>query len=207
MTTPDDSDRRPLAVRGAGWAQSIARAIAGLGITPNQISVISIVFAALGAAALLAGGWYLIAAAACIQGRLLCNLFDGMVAVEHNKATPLGPVYNEFPDRIADSLLLVAAGYAGQMPELGWLAALAAALTAYVRVYGAACGLGHDFRGPMAKQHRMAVLTVACVAAPFLPYHADIMMGAIGIIAALSLVTCITRTLALCRQLQQKGTP
>lgn len=207
MTNLDDSDRRPLTVRNAGWAQRIARAIAGMGISPNQISVLSVVFAALGAGALLAGGWYLVVAALCIQGRLLCNLFDGMVAVEHNKATPLGPVYNEFPDRIADSLLLVAAGYACAMPELGWLAALAAALTAYVRVYGAACGLGHDFRGPMAKQHRMAVLTVACIATPLLPFGVLTLQVAMAIIGVLSLITCITRTLALCRQLRQKGTP
>lgn len=204
MTKPEESDRRPINVRGSGWAQELARSLAGMGITPNQISVLSIVFAALGAGALVIGGWYLIAAALCIQGRLLCNLFDGMVAVEHDKATALGPVYNEFPDRIADSLLLVAAGYAAAMPELGWLAALAAALTAYVRVYGAACGLGHDFRGPMAKQHRMAVLTVACLATPVLPFGLVPLLAGMGIIAALSLVTCVTRTLALCRQLQHK---
>lgn len=207
MTHSDDSDRRPLTVRNAGWAQCIARAIAGMGISPNQISVLSVVFAALGAGALLAGGWFLIAAALCIQGRLLCNLFDGMVAVEHNKATALGPVYNEFPDRVADSLLLVGAGYACAMPELGWLAALGAALTAYVRVYGAACGLGHDFRGPMAKQHRMAVLTAACVATPLLPFGVVTLQVALAIIGVLSLVTCGTRTLALCRQLRQKGSP
>jgi phosphatidylglycerophosphate synthase len=204
MTHPEESDRRPITVRGAGWAQGLARALAGIGITPNQISVLSIVFAALGAGALLRGGWYLIGAALCIQGRLLCNLFDGMVAVEHNKATALGPVYNEFPDRIADSLLLVAGGYAAGLPELGWLAALAAALTAYVRVYGASCGLGHDFRGPMAKQHRMAVLTLACIATPLLPFALKPMAIAMLVIAVLSLVTCVTRTLALCRQLQQK---
>ncbi|WP_229413820.1 CDP-alcohol phosphatidyltransferase family protein [Massilia violaceinigra] len=186
-------------------------------MSPNQISVFSIVFAALGAAALIRGGLfmqhsapYLVAAALCIQGRLLCNLFDGMVAVEYNKATPLGPVFNEFPDRIADSLLLVAAGYAAADPVLGWLAALAAALTAYVRVYGASCGLGHDFRGPMAKQHRMAVLTVACLVAaavPVLPLGYATMGVAMAIIALLSLVTCVTRTLALCRQLEQKARP
>lgn len=204
MTHPDESDRRPITVRGAGWARALARSLAGMGVTPNQISVLSIVFAAVGAWALYAGGWYLIAAALCIQGRLLCNLFDGMVAVEHNKATALGPVYNEFPDRIADSLLLVAAGYAAANPELGWLAALAAALTAYVRVYGASCGLKHDFRGPMAKQHRMAVLTIACIATPLLPFGVQPLLIAMCVIAALSLVTCVTRTLALCRQLQQK---
>lgn len=204
MTPAEESDRRPITVRGSGWARALARRLAAAGITPNQISVLSIVFAALGAAALVKGGWYLIAAALCIQGRLLCNLFDGMVAVEHNKATALGPVYNEFPDRIADSLLLVAAGYGAAVPELGWLAALAAALTAYVRVYGAACGLGHDFRGPMAKQHRMAVLTLACVATPFLPFGLAPLAVAVGVIAALSLLTCITRTLALCRQLRDR---
>jgi phosphatidylglycerophosphate synthase len=204
MTQPEEADRRPINVRGSGWAQGLARSLAGMGITPNQISVLSIGFAALGAWFLWLGGWYLLAAALCIQGRLLCNLFDGMVAVEHNKATALGPVYNEFPDRIADSLLLVAAGYACAMPELGWLAALAAALTAYVRVYGASCGLGHDFRGPMAKQHRMAVLTLACIATPLLPFGLKPLLIAMAVIGALSLVTCVTRTLALCRQLQQK---
>ncbi len=204
MTQPEDLDRRPITVRGSGWAQGLARSLAGMGITPNQISVLSIVFAALGAWLLYLGGWHLISAAFCIQGRLLCNLFDGMVAVEHNKATALGPVYNEFPDRIADSLLLVAGGYACAIPELGWLAALAAALTAYVRVYGASCGLGHDFRGPMAKQHRMALLTVACIATPLLPFGLKPLAIAMGVIAVGSLITCVTRTLALCRQLQQK---
>ena len=207
MTQPEEADRRPINVRGSGWAQGLARSLAGMGITPNQISVLSIGFAGLGAWFLYLGGWHLISAALCIQGRLLCNLFDGMVAVEHNKATALGAVFNEFPDRIADSLLLVAAGYACAWPQLGWLAALAAALTAYVRVYGAACGLGHDFRGPMAKQHRMAVLTIACVATPLLPFGVKPLAIAMGVIAALSLVTCVTRTLALCRQLQQKDTP
>ena len=207
MTSSSESDRRPLKVRGNLLVQRIARALAQLGITPNQISVASVVFAALGAASLLAGGWTLIAAAACIQLRLLCNLFDGMVAVEHGKATALGAVYNEFPDRIADSLLLVAAGYAVAMPSLGWLAALAAALTAYVRVFGAACGLGHDFRGPMAKQQRMAVLTACCVAAPFLPFGTHTLLAGLALIAALSLVTCVTRTRHLCAQLKRRNAP
>jgi phosphatidylglycerophosphate synthase len=184
----------------------VAKSLAGVGVTPNQISIVSVVFAAAGAAGLLAGGWFLLLAAACIQGRLLCNLFDGMVAVEHDKATPLGVVYNEFPDRIADSLLLIAAGYAAGMPVFGWLSALAAALTAYVRVFGASCGLGHDFRGPMAKQHRMAVLTITCIATPLLPFGMSVMITGLILIAALSLATCVTRTIWLCEQLKKSST-
>lgn len=205
MTTSTDGDRRPLKVRGARWSQQFARQLAASGITPNQISVASIFFAIAGAAGLLAGGWYLLLAAACIQGRLLCNLFDGMVAVEHNKATPLGAVYNEFPDRIADSILLIAAGYAMDAPALGWAAALIAVLTAYVRVFGASCGLGHDFRGPMAKQHRMALLTLACIVTPVLPYGAWPLLMSLVVIVALSALTCVTRTLALCNALKQRG--
>ena len=207
MTSSSESDRRPLKVRGSLLFQRTARTLAQRGFTPNQISVASVVFAVLGAASLLAGGWYLIAAAACIQLRLLCNLFDGMVAVEHGKATALGAVYNEFPDRIADSLLLVATGYAVAMPSLGWLAALAAALTAYVRVFGASCGLGHDFRGPMAKQQRMAVLTACCIATPLLPFGTHTLLAGLALIAALSLVTCVTRTRHLYMQLKKGSAP
>src|SRR5690606_16009298 len=44
---------------------------------------------------------------------------------------------------------------------LAWLCALVAVLTAYVRVLGVSMGCPADFRGPMAKQHRMALLTVS----------------------------------------------
>ena len=55
----------------------------------------------------------------CVQLRLLCNLLDGMVAVEGGRSSPVGALYNEVPDRVADSLLLVALGYAVGIPWLG----------------------------------------------------------------------------------------
>ena len=82
-----------------------------------------------------------------------------------------GEIYNDLPDRISDGILLVAAGYAAPWPifgpALGWSAALLAIITAYVRVLGGSSGLTQDFCGPMAKPHRMAVLTAACVFATF----------------------------------------
>jgi phosphatidylglycerophosphate synthase len=196
------AERRPIAVRSTRWAAALAVALARSGVTPNQISVASIVFAALGALAMLDGSPFgLVSAAVAIQLRLLCNLFDGMVAVEGGKASVLGVLYNEFPDRIADSILLVAAGYASGLPDWGWSAALFAALTAYVRTSGAALGNGHDFRGPMAKPHRMAVLTAACLlqAVPASPTWA---LGVGVVIISLgAALTCVTRTLALARAL------
>jgi phosphatidylglycerophosphate synthase len=203
------ADRRPLASRDTRWARRIAAALARSSITPNQISTASIVFAALGAAALVdARPLALIGAAIAVQLRLLCNLVDGMVAIEGGKQSPVGALYNEFPDRIADSLLLVALGYAAGMPWLGWLAALLAALTAYVRATGGALGLAQDFRGPMAKPHRMAVLTIACLAAAIeIPWNGTrytLLVAAI-VIAAGSALTCVTRTLALARTLRRRA--
>ncbi|NNC71277.1 MAG: CDP-alcohol phosphatidyltransferase family protein, partial [Sphingomonadaceae bacterium] len=167
---PDDElkNRRPLASRSTGWAAIAARAILAAGLSPNAISVIGIGFAALGAWALVEAPrqpWLYLAAALGIQLRLLCNMLDGMVAVEGGKGSATGPLYNEAPDRIEDTLLLVAAGYACGYEWAGWLAAVFAMFTAYVRALGGSMGFAQDFRGPMAKPHRMAVLTAGCIVA------------------------------------------
>jgi len=205
MQTPD---RRPLASRSSRWAQATAAALARSSITLNQISLASIVFAFAGAFALVrASPGMLLVAAVCVQLRLLCNLLDGMVAIEGGKQSPVGALYNEFPDRIADSLLLIALGYAAEMAWLGWLAALLAALTAYVRATGGALGLAQDFRGPMAKPHRMAVLTIACVIGAaelaWLGTRYALTIAAI-VIAAGSAATCAARTLAIARLLRER---
>ncbi|MDH5834634.1 CDP-alcohol phosphatidyltransferase family protein [Luteimonas kalidii] len=201
-----DASRRPIKARGNALVRRIASALVRSPLTPNAISVLSIAFAAAGAVALLWlppwGAWL---CAVGIQLRLLCNLFDGMVAVEGGQSTPTGALYNEVPDRIADSLLLVALGYGAGMPWAGWAAALLAALTAYIRTLGGALGLAQDFRGPMAKQHRMALMTLACLVAPLEAMFAGsrhALVAAVLVIAAGSLLTCATRLRAVARQLE-----
>jgi phosphatidylglycerophosphate synthase len=207
-------DRRPLKTRSSRWARSLAAYLASTSLSPDRISMLSIVFAAVGATLLLAWAspWSLVACAACIQLRLACNLLDGMVALEGGRKSPVGSLFNEVPDRIADSILIVAAGYAAGSPWLGWCGALLAALTAYIRVLGGSLGLAQDFRGPLAKPHRMALLTLAClVGAAELALrgtHVTLLVCA-ALIAVGSLVTCITRLLAMARALRPRsaGTP
>jgi len=208
--TDTEPNRRPIAARGSAWARALAGMLGRSAVTPNEISVASVAFAAAGAAFL---AWWptwagLLLCAVCIQLRLICNLIDGMVAVEGGRQSPLGKLYNEFPDRVADSLLIVAAGYACGWPWLGWLGALLAALTAYVRVFGGALGFAQDFRGPLAKQQRMAVLTAGCVLGSLETlWHADrfALLAAAIIIAGGALVTCATRTHAIAAQLRAAG--
>jgi len=202
-----DENRRPIKTRSAGWAKRFTDELVKRDISPNQISVISMLFALFGAVTLyidngVAGSILCIVG---IQLRLLCNLFDGMVAIEGGKQSAVGSLYNEFPDRVADSLLIVGLGFAIGQSDLGWFAALAAALTAYVRVFGGSLGLTQSFMGPMAKQHRMAVMTVALllnvVETLYYATHYALLI-ALVIIALGSVATCVTRTLAIARQLK-----
>ena len=169
--------RRVLATRNRSWARTSAAWLAARGVQPNTVSIASIGFAATGAAAFAASAGatapaqtlLLGAAALCIQLRLLCNMLDGMLAVEGGLKTKTGDIFNELPDRVADVLILAGAGYGVQLvdygPALGWAAASLALLTAYIRALSGSLGLPQHFLGPMAKQHRMFVLTVASIAA------------------------------------------
>lgn len=206
MTPTVQPDRRPIASRSTAWAKWLAARLAASAVTPNQISVASMAFAAMGGSLILIGGgpaW--VAAAFCVQGRLLCNLLDGMVAIEGGKSSAVGALYNEFPDRVADTVLLVPLGYAAGLPWIGWAAALLAALTAYVRVFGGALGLAQSFAGMMAKQRRMAALTLGLLAQAVEQFwwgSAYSLTITAAFIAAGSLHTCWSRTAAIARQLE-----
>lgn len=181
---PDHGPRRELKSRNTGWARLLARWLIASSLSPNAISVLSIAFAAGSmtcflyvpeqttplASALL---WF--GAAVGIQFRLLCNLMDGMVAVEGGKASATGPIYNEVPDRVADVLILAGAGYSTrfepgviklfEMLPLGWTCAVLAMGTAYIRLLQGTLTGQQSFMGPMAKQHRMAALTLGALIA------------------------------------------
>src|SRR5438477_11099853 len=99
----DLGNRRPLKSRGSAWARAAAAALARAGAGPDLISALGVVFAALGGALLLGSGLAydglriasMLGAAATIQLRLVSNLLDGMVAVEHGKGSSAGPIWNE----------------------------------------------------------------------------------------------------------------
>jgi phosphatidylglycerophosphate synthase len=211
--------RRPIRARDTAWAATTARALAASGLRPNHISLLSVVFGAIAGGCLLMSGrsssrlapiFLLLGAAAAMQLRLLCNLFDGMVAVEGGFKTKSGEVFNELPDRFSDVFIFVGAGYslpnAGWLVELGWSAALLSVLTAYVRAFGGAAGASQYFCGPMAKQQRMAVMTVACLLAAVLRGLGiwEVIPWALGLVCAGCSVTIWRRTHLIIRELESK---
>ena len=169
-------DRRPVGMRNAQWIIGLAKFLQARGLKPNTVSIASVVFSALAGFSFLATRWtpapiqilLFIAVAILIAIRGLCNLADGLIAVEGGLKSPAGGVFNDLPDRISDLIVCVCAGYAisgnAWGPPLGWAAGSMAILTAYVRVLGSSSGASHFFIGPMAKTHRMSVLVVGALA-------------------------------------------
>ena len=220
QNTEKDISRRPIKSRSAKWSVTLAASLAKAGVSPNFVSSMSVVFALVGGVLLFfapklapfAQLACFIGVAVCVQMRLICNLMDGMIAVEYGKQSKLGAVFNEFPDRLADAIFLVLAGYASQYGqignELGWLAALLAVLTAYIRAFAVSLGLQNDFCGPMAKPHRMFVLTVASLLAAgeaALGMTPNVLFYGLCIIALGTVITCIRRTMHIAVALKNKS--
>lgn len=218
-----ENPRREIKTRDAKWAQNLAKFVATkTNITPNAISVLSVFC---GLISFVAYFMYIVAAYPAkyyfilpiiatigIQARLICNLIDGMVAIEGGKKSAVGGIYNEFPDRLSDTLIIVGAGIAGATwisITLGLVAALFAMFTAYTRVLGGALGVNQYFIGPMAKQHRMALLTIAnivCVAEfAFNGIHFDIYALALIIIIIGSIITVWRRVNHIAEDLREQA--
>jgi phosphatidylglycerophosphate synthase len=212
----DLKNRRPLSSRNTKWASRIANALVARDITPNQISQSSIAAATVAGGAfwatsltsgIFANGCLLVVAALACQLRLLCNLFDGMVAIEAGKSAADGPFWNEFPDRVSDIVIFSGVGFGIGSPALGFAAATMAVLTAYTRELGAGVGLAPNFCGPMAKQHRMALISIAAILAASEPYwlpRGTILDLSLWLIIVGAIATSARRARQICNELLQR---
>src|SRR5436190_22387028 len=168
-------DRRPIATRNRKWAQTATAWLAARSVSPNAISIVGMCACIVGGVALGLTSvcdyrilWLVAAGGA--QLRLTGNMLDGMVALASGRASKVGELYNEIPDRVSDAAVFIGAGFAwGGNIALGYIATILAIFTAYVRAAGKIAGGPNEFCGPMAKQHRMLVITLVCLYSAIAP--------------------------------------
>src|SRR5881409_2726293 len=168
-------DRRPIATRNRKWAQAATTWLAARNVSPNTISIAGmcaciVAGIALGVTSIADYRILWLIAALGAQLRLTANMLDGLVALPSGRTSRVGELYNEVPDRISDAAVFIGAGFAwGGNIALGYIATILAVFTAYVRAAGKIAGAPNEFCGPMAKQHRMLVITLICVYAATTP--------------------------------------
>ena len=108
---------------------------------------------------------------------------------------------------MSDAATLVGAGYAlGATPVWGWAAACVALWVAYVRALAKSAGAPNDFCGPMAKPHRMALMTGAAVYLAALPAtwrpSFGLMDAALAVVVVGGMITSIRRLVRAARFLR-----
>ena len=199
-----DSLFRPIVERSA-FAGKIARFLARLGVTPNFLSVLSLIFAAIsGILFAVSGGEcgnfniFLFFAGVFVAANAVFDTLDGVLARETGNATRKGDFLEHVLDRYADVFILLGIIFGGYARwDVGTVAIVGVLLSSYIGVQAQAVGLKRVYGGVLGRADRLLLILAATFLNAFhtKPVIANLsFLGlAILIIAFLSHLTTIQR--------------
>jgi len=188
------------------------RLLTRLGLSPNAITLIGLL-GAVATAVLLSLG-YLAAGGVTLLLSGMLDVLDGAVARATGKASPSGALLDSVVDRVSEAVVLLgmlvfyldddSAFNSVFTSELGlvlvFVALAGSVMVSYVRAR--AEGLGVDCSvGIMTRPERVAVLAIGLV---FSEWWLPAATLALGLIAALAVVTSLQRVLYVRRALAQR---
>ena len=148
------------------WLVGEARLAHSLGLTPNKVSVIGIVFAVLSAASY----WQwesqptllLILAPLLLLASGFCDALDGVLARRFGEATAFGGFLDSLLDRYTDAMIY-AGIILGGLSDVYWglLALIGSLLISYCRARAEAAGVKMETVGLMERAERIMILVIA----------------------------------------------
>lgn len=138
--------------------------------------------------------------------RMALNAMDGMLAREHNLATPLGGILNEVGDVMADLALYLPLAFFRPEAALPIAAFnFAAMLTEFCGLLGPALGVSRRYNGPMGKSDRAFLVGLVCLLALFVPATLRYWPWIFYAAAALAVLTCLNRLRGALREVKGKA--
>jgi CDP-diacylglycerol--glycerol-3-phosphate 3-phosphatidyltransferase len=171
------------------------RALAGAGITANQVTVAALVLS------FAVGGWFAqnpeqrwaaLLIPVWLFLRMALNAIDGMLAREHNMQSELGGFLNELSDVAADAALyLPFALVPGISAGLVITVVILSILTEMAGVVSVQVGASRRYDGPMGKSDRAFVFGLLGLLLGIgidLGIWADVALGVIALLAALTVI-------------------
>ena len=183
-----------------------ARALAGIGITANAVTVAGGLLTVIGAG-LLAANMPLAALLVLLIGTVADTL-DGQIAKATGGGTRLGAFLDSTIDRLSDGALFVGAAASGAnlgQPLLLWaslVALVASFLVPYVRAKAESLGVSASV-GPAPREARIVIFLIGLAAWALLSLQA-VFVAAVLALAILSSITFILRLVHVGRQLSIK---
>jgi archaetidylinositol phosphate synthase len=175
---------------------SIAASIHNLGLTPNHVSIIGIIFAVL--SALTYWQWkfhpfFLIFASLLMLTSGFLDVLDGAMARLYGETTKFGGFLDSLLDRYADALVLCGI-ILGELTEVYWglAALLGSLLVSYSRARAEAAGVKMESVGLAERAERIIILALAS----FLAFiWIDALNWGILLLGILTNLTVIQRTI------------
>ena len=184
----------------------LARALAGMGISANAVTIAGGVLSVIGAG-LLAAGMPLAALIVLLIGTVADTL-DGQIAKASGGGTRLGAFLDSTVDRIADGALFVGAAASGAnlgQPLLLWsslIALVASFLVPYVRAKAESLGVSASV-GPAPREARIVIFLIGLAAWALFDLQA-LFVAAVLALALLSSITFVLRVVHVRGQLSIK---
>ncbi len=175
----------------------LTRALAGAGVTANQVTVAAaLLSAAVGACIWLwpTARWPLLLLPGFLFVRMALNAIDGMLAREHNMKSRLGAVLNEIGDVLADTALyLPLAGVTGFSPWLVVVITILAIVSEMTGVVAVQIGATRRYDGPMGKSDRAFVFGLLALLLGLGVRPGDWLLWAQVLVGSLLVVTILRR--------------
>ena len=145
-----------------GLLRPLCNALAKMGVTANQVTVVALLLSVLTGAAIVvfdAASWTLLLIPLVLFVRMALNAIDGMLAREHDMMSPLGAILNELGDVVADAALyLPFATLAGAPASWIVLTVILAVISEMTGVVAVQIGASRRYDGPMGKSDRAVVI-------------------------------------------------
>jgi len=184
----------------------VVRALVRMGATPNSVTISAILLSAAAGTAIGRwpnSPWPLLALPVVLFIRMALNAIDGMMAREHDMATPLGAILNEAGDVAGDiALYLPLALVPSFHPWLVLMVVVLAGLTELVGITAATVGASRRYDGPMGKSDRAFWLSVLAIVAALWPAGTPWISGGLAAIAVAEMQTIRNRTRAALKEIE-----
>lgn len=155
----------------------------GLGLSPDQVSVIAFVVAVVAAAAFAVGesvGYAAGALFVLFNGWL--DLVDGALARRQGVASDGGDFLDHVLDRYADVAIIAGLTVGVGTYALGFAAVTGVLLTSYLGTQIQAVGIGREYGGLLGRADRLALAGVVGAVAAVYP---DSVVGGLGVVGLL----------------------
>jgi CDP-diacylglycerol--glycerol-3-phosphate 3-phosphatidyltransferase len=147
--------------RFQGLLRPLTNALAGAGVTANQVTVMATLLSIVAGTTIAFWQdkhWPLLLIAPVLFIRMALNAIDGMLAREHHQASKPGAILNELGDVLSDAALyLPLALVPGIEPVWVVLAVLLAVISEMTGVVAVQIGAARRYDGPMGKSDRALV--------------------------------------------------